>query len=137
MKPTGNSVVHYCITREQDRKLVNKFVTDNLTVHSDHTPLKQEINTVRVEDLDPEHDSNPKEAYEISSKNKNEIDELRANYGFRYVAQEVCHQIIKECLSSEELVFELDKLKSNILKADITVTSAVEKLRKICLNRYF
>ena len=70
IKPTCNSVVDYCLIQEQDRKLVNKFIVDNLTIYSDHTPLKLEINTVRVEDLDPEHESNPKEAYEISSTNK-------------------------------------------------------------------
>ena len=67
--------------------------------------------------------------------NKNKIDELRASYGFKYLAQEDYQQKIKECLSSEELVFELDKLKSNILKDDIT--SADENLRKIYMYCYF
>ena len=48
------------------------------------------------------------------------------------MAQEDYQQKIKECLSSEELIFELDKLKLNILEDD-TVTSAVEKLREICI----
>ena len=71
IKPTRKSVVDYCLIREQDRKLVNKFIVDDLTIH-----LKLEINTAGVEDLDQEHESNPKEAYEIGSANKNEIDEL-------------------------------------------------------------
>ena len=131
IKSTGNSVADYCLIREQDRKLVNKFFVDNLTIYSDHTPLKLEINTIRVEDLNQEHESNSEEEYDISSTNKSEIDELRASYSFRYVAQEDYQQKIKECSSSEELIFEMDKLKSNILKDDITVTSAVEKLREI------
>ena len=41
------------------------------------------------------HESNSKEEYDISSINKSEIDELRANYSFRYVAQEDYQQKIK------------------------------------------
>ena len=52
-------------------------------IYSDHTPLKLEINMVRVEDLDGEHESNPKEKYDISSTNKSKINELRASYSFR------------------------------------------------------
>ena len=40
IKSTGNSIVDYCLICEQDGKLVNKFIVDNLTIHSDHTPLK-------------------------------------------------------------------------------------------------
>ena len=49
------------------------------------------------------------------------------------MAQDNYQQKIKECLSSEELIFDLDKLKLNILKDDITVTTTVEKLREICI----
>ena len=132
-KPTGNSLVDYCLIREKDRCIIKSFRTGDISIHSDHAFL--------FVSLDRKSHSTFSEPNILSKVNcipekgtlGNRItEELRENFNCRFIPTTDSSTKIEICLRSDELESKLQCLKHRLIKDNISVDEAVEELRNIC-----
>ena len=132
-KPTGNSLVDYCLIREKDRCIIKSFRTGDISIHSDHAFL--------FVSLDRKSHSTFSEPNILSKVNcipekgtlGNRItEELRENFNGRFIPTTDSSTKIEICLRSDELESKLQCFKNRLIKDNISVDEAVEELRNIC-----
>ena len=132
-KPTGNSLVDYCLVREKDRCIIKSFRTGDISIHSDHAFLsvsldKKSHSTLSKPNLVSKANCILERVHLVIT------EELRENYNCRFVPTADSTTRIEFCLRSDELKSRMQCLKNRLLKDDISVDDAVEELRNICIT---
>ena len=132
-QPSGNSVVDYCLIREHYKSVVKKFSVGDLTMHSDHVPLKVELKANYLNRIYPNHEHTNCDNLDRRKNNDQKRDDLKDDYKYRYIIQENSEMKIKKILNSQGLKNELEKLKLNIAQGETSVDDTVKTLRKFIL----
>ena len=108
-QPSGNSVVDYSLIREHYKPVVKKFFMGDLTMHSDHVPLKVELKTNYLIRIYPNHEHTNCDNLDRRKNNDQEGDDLKDDYKYQYITQENSETKIKEILNSQSIKNELEK----------------------------
>ena len=85
-KPTGNSLVDYCLVREKDRCIIKSFRTGDISIHSDHAFLPVSLDKKSHSTLSkPNLVSKANCILEKGTPGNKVTEELRENYNCRFV----------------------------------------------------
>ena len=133
-QPSGNSVVDYCLIREHYKPVVKKFSVGDLTMHSDHVPLKVELKANYLNRIYPNHEHTNCDNLDRRKNNDQERDNLKDDYKYPYIIQENSGRKIKEILNSQGIKNESEMLKLNITQGETSINDIVKTLREVCID---